>query len=53
MSVGNIEVCPLCGEAIVNKYTRVVGFLTKVSNWIKERREIDFPNRQFYKSNEV
>lgn len=48
MSVGNVDVCPICGGKIVDIYTRVVGFLTKVANWIKERKEIDFPNRQFY-----
>ncbi len=48
MSVGNVELCPYCGKKIIGKYTRVVGFLTKVENWIKERRESDFPNRQFY-----
>ena len=51
MSVGNINVCPICGDKIVGRYTRVVGFLTKVENWIKERKELDFCNRQFYGSN--
>ena len=50
MSVGNIETCPICGKPITGKYTRVVGFLTKVNNWNKTRREADFPNRQFYGS---
>ena len=50
MSVGNVETCPICGKPITGKYTRVVGFLTKVSNWNKTRREADFPNRQFYGS---
>jgi ribonucleoside-triphosphate reductase len=48
MSVGNGEVCSICGKPIINKYTRVVGFLTNVKNWNKTRREKDFPNRQFY-----
>ena len=48
MSVGNVDTCPICGGKIVSKYSRVVGFLTKISNWIKERREFDFPLRQFY-----
>lgn len=48
MSVGNSDVCQICGKPIVNKYTRVVGFLTCTSNWHKVRREEDFPNRQFY-----
>ena len=50
MSVGNVDICPICGKPIVGKYTRVVGFLTKVNNWNKTRREADFPNRQFYGS---
>lgn len=50
LSVGNLDVCPICGKPIVGKYTRVVGFLTKVNNWNKTRRSADFPNRQFYGS---
>ena len=50
MSVGNVETCPVCGKPIVGKYTRVVGFLTKVNNWNPTRRTMDFPNRQFYGS---
>ena len=53
MSVGNIDVCPICGKPIVNKYTRVVGFLTRVAGWNPTRRDKDFPNRQFYGSIEV
>lgn len=48
MVVTNGEICPICGQEIINKYTRVVGFLTNVKNWHKVRREQDFPNRQFY-----
>lgn len=48
MSVGNVDTCPVCGGKITGTYTRVVGFLTKVDNWIPERREYDFPQRQFY-----
>lgn len=48
MSVGNDDICPICGKEIKDKYTRVVGFLTNVKNWHKVRREQDFPNRQFY-----
>lgn len=48
MSVGNVDACPICGGKITGTYTRVVGFLTKVDNWIPERREYDFPQRQFY-----
>ena len=50
LSVGNVETCPICGKPIKEKYTRVVGFLTPVGHWNKTRREVDFPNRQFYSS---
>jgi len=53
MSVSNNELCSLCGSKITDKYTRVVGFLTNTKNWNKTRREFDFPNRQFYKGNEI
>jgi ribonucleoside-triphosphate reductase len=42
--------CPLCGGKATSQFTRVVGFLTRVSTSIPERQELDFPNRQFYKS---
>ncbi len=38
-------VCPQCGEPTSSIWTRVVGFLTKVDNWNKVRREQDFPSR--------
>ena len=53
LSVGNLDKCPICGEEITGKYTRVVGFLTKVNNWNPVRRSVDFPNRQFYGSVKV
>ena len=53
LSVGNLEECPVCGKPITGKYTRVVGFLTKVNNWNQTRRTVDFPNRQFYGSIKV
>lgn len=43
------ETCPKCGKPVDRYYTRVVGFLTCTKNWNKTRREVDFPNRQFYK----
>ena len=48
MTVGHNDDCTICGKPIVNKYTRVVGFLTNVRNWNPTRRTEDFPNRQFY-----
>ena len=49
VSVGrNTDKCPICGEPIKDKLTRVVGFLTNTRNWHLKRREHDFPNRKFY-----
>lgn len=47
MSVGSIDKCH-CGAKIVDKFTRVVGFLTNVSDWHSTRQKEDFPNREFY-----
>lgn len=49
VTVGGHTVCPICGKKVVEKLTRVVGFLTSVKNWHVVRREKDFPNREFYK----
>ena len=35
---GPSKICPLCAEPIVEQYTRVVGFFTRVSTWNKGRR---------------
>jgi len=48
ISVGNLEICPICAGELSNKYSRVVGFLSNVKNWNKVRRTLDFPNRKFY-----
>lgn len=48
MSVGRGNKCSVCYGDIVENYTRVVGYLVNVKNWNTVRREIDYPNRQFY-----
>lgn len=53
LSVGNVDVCPKCGAPIKARYTRVVGFLSKVEAWNPTRREVDFPNRQFYEEIQI
>ena len=50
MTVGTTDICPICGKDVEDKYLRIVGFITNVKNWNKVRRELDFPNRQFYGS---
>ena len=47
MTVGKKDKCPKCEGEITDNYTRVVGFLTNVSDWHETRREIDYPNRVF------
>lgn len=49
MTVGRNDICPICGEPIEDNFTRVVGFLVNLKNFHKVRREVDYPNRQFYK----
>jgi ribonucleoside-triphosphate reductase len=52
MIVGKSEKCPICGKKIIDNFTRVVGFLVNTKNWAKTRRELDFPNRQWYGKDE-
>lgn len=46
--IGLHKECPITGVPIETWYTRVVGFLTNVSNWNTTRKEWEFPNRKFY-----
>lgn len=46
-SFGNYDDCPVCRGKIVEKYSRVVGFLTPITSWNKTRREWEFPKRKF------
>lgn len=41
-----ITECPICHSKRISYYTRIIGFLTKVSNWSKER-QIEFTKRYF------
>ena len=52
-SISNNGSCPICKGSIELQYTRVVGFITAVKHWAAPRRDKDFPNRVFYKSNEL
>lgn len=53
MCVTNGDKCTICNGNIINKFTRVVGFLTNIKNWNETRREEDFPNRQFYVGEDI
>lgn len=41
-----IKECPVCHSKRISYYTRVIGFLTKVANWSKERQK-EFTKRYF------
>jgi ribonucleoside-triphosphate reductase len=47
ITFGKTTKCPTCSSAIVNYYTRVVGFLVPVTHFNKTRREWEFPRRRF------
>lgn len=44
---GDHNKCPVCGSQVVEKYTRVVGFMTPISSWNEVRREWEAPKRPF------
>lgn len=48
MLVGTKDICRICGSKITDNFTRVVGFLTNTKNWAIERRNYDYPKRQWY-----
>lgn len=43
------NVCPICGGIKVDEYIRIVGYLVPVSTFNKVRKEVEYPNRKFYK----
>lgn len=43
--------CPICGKPIATEYTRVVGFLTPIKTWTKERKA-EYKMRKWEKINE-
>jgi len=48
---GPSKLCPICGDPIEEQYTRIVGYLTKVSAWNKGRRK-EHEKRVFKKKSE-
>lgn len=47
-----ITECPKCGSKKISYYDRVIGYLTKISNWSKGR-QIEQKTRVYSKKNEV
>lgn len=52
-TVGLVDECPECKGTIDTYTTRVVGFFTDTKDWIKARREWEFPKRRWYDGEEV
>jgi ribonucleoside-triphosphate reductase len=52
-TIGLTDICPECGTAIETHTTRVVGFFTDTKDWIKARREYEFPRRKWYGEEEI
>ena len=48
--VGKHEKCPTCGNPEIERYMRIVGFLTKKSSWSTQRQN---EARQYYTSDEI
>ena len=46
-TLGDTSICPACFEGIIDHATRVVGFFTRVNNWSKPKREVDFCGRHW------
>ena len=42
-----IEECPICHSKNIKYYTRIIGYLTAVDNWSKDR-QIEFEHRKYY-----
>ncbi len=42
--------CPICKSKNLRFYTRIVGFITQIDNWVETRRTKDFPLRKFYQN---
>jgi ribonucleoside-triphosphate reductase (formate) len=40
--------CEICKGEITDEFSRVVGFIVNTKNFHKIRREVEYPNRQFY-----
>ncbi|OQB16930.1 MAG: anaerobic ribonucleoside triphosphate reductase [Parcubacteria group bacterium ADurb.Bin192] len=38
-SIGKRQVCPICGEKVVDYITRIIGYFVPVSSWNKHRKQ--------------
>lgn len=44
-SIGEKDVCEICGQPIESRYQRVVGFITCVESWNPTRRDYEYKRR--------
>jgi len=47
VSFGRIDTCPKCENKVIEYMTRIVGYFTPVSGWVKHRREWEFGQRKW------
>ena len=52
-SIGEKDVCEICGAPIVARFQRVVGFITCVESWNNVRREYEYKRRTSVKADEA
>lgn len=52
ITISDSNICALCGGDIIQKYTRIVGFVTPISSWQLERRE-EFSKRVKYRNGNI
>lgn len=52
-SIGEKDVCDICGAPIVARFQRVVGFITCVESWNNVRREYEYQRRTSVNTGEL
>jgi len=50
VTLGNKDICLICGEKISTKISRVVGFFTPIQDWSTYKIEYDFKRRKEFKN---
>lgn len=50
---GYLDECPNCHSHDLNKYSRIIGYFSKINGWSPARRKYDFPRRKFLKAKDI
>jgi anaerobic ribonucleoside-triphosphate reductase len=53
VTIENSDACSICGEKIIEKYERIVGYLAPVNWWNNKRKIHDHPNRVRYEEKDT